>query len=108
MKPHPPHRCSKAPRLSTLLALLALCAAPVFAQTAMPKQPAPKTPDMPGSATPSDPGAVVTPPRTGTEEMVKTPGNVDPKIDDATPDIDRKNREKSADKKAQEKKKRND
>lgn len=44
---------------------------------------------------PSDPGAVVVPPTTGSEEMAKKPKNVDPEMDDATEDIDRKNRTKS-------------
>lgn len=52
--------------------------------------------------TPTDPGAIVTPPRTGTEEIVKTPNKaVDPKIDDATTEIDRRNRKKSEQKRTQ-------
>jgi len=62
-----------------------------------------KTPDPAMRSTPprvenvpADPGAVVTPPRTGTEEIVKTPNKaVDPKMDDATTYIDRRNRKKS-------------
>ena len=70
-----------------------------------PKQ-MPSAPDIrdapPASTkTPSDPGAVVVPPRTGTEEIVKTPNKaVDPKIDDATEDIDRRNRKRSEQKSA--------
>ncbi|HZW19824.1 hypothetical protein [Noviherbaspirillum sp.] len=73
-------------------------------------EPATKLPADPGMRTvpprventPADPGAVVTPPRTGTEEIVKTPGKaVDPKIDDATTDIDRRNRKRSYQKSAQ-------
>lgn len=47
---------------------------------------------------PSDPGVVVVPPTTGTEEIAKPPKNVDPAMDDATTQIDRKNRKKSHDK----------
>jgi hypothetical protein len=98
-----------------LLLLAALLFAPAYqaaAQTGMPKkaEPSMKVPSDPGmqrpppsgEKMPSDPGAVVTPPTTGTEEIVKTPNKaVDPKIDDATTDIDRKNRKKSEQKSAQ-------
>lgn len=79
------------------------------AQTAMPKKPesSMNVPDDPGGIRkprgdarklPSDPGAIVTPPTTGNEGIVKTPKNVDPQMDDATPEIDRKSRDKSRDK----------
>jgi len=95
---------------TVLLTLSCLSAAPLAsAQTAMPKAPesSMNVPDDPGGIrkprgdgrkVPSDPGAVVTPPTTGTEAIVKTPKNVDPQMDDATPEIDRKSREKSRDK----------
>lgn len=73
------------------------------AQTGMPRDPDPavKAPPRVDKA-PTDPGAVVRPPRTGTEEIVKTPNKaVDPKIDDATTDIDRRNRKKSEQKRSQ-------
>ena len=79
------------------------------AQTVVPKklEGEMKTPADPGMRalpdssvkTPADKGAIVVPPTTGTEEIVKTPKQVDPKMDDATGDIDRKNRKKSEDKK---------
>lgn len=88
--------------------LLAVIAASTGAQEASPPKPPPsmKVPADPGMRirpdgamkAPSDPGAVVTPPTTGTEEMVKTPKKGDPAMDDATADIDRKNRKKSRDK----------
>lgn len=88
--------------------LLAVIAASAGAQDTVPAKPPPamKAPADPGMRArpdgamkaPSDPGAVVTPPTTGTEEMAKTPKTVDPAMDDATADIDRKNRQKSRDK----------
>lgn len=73
------------------------------AQSGMSKNPEPAVKTPPAvSQTPADRGAVVTPPRTGTEEIVKTPNKaVDPKIDDATTDIDRRNRKKSEQKSTQ-------
>lgn len=47
---------------------------------------------------PGDPGAVVVPPTTDPESIVKPPKHVDPEIDDATKGVDRKNREKSREK----------
>jgi len=50
---------------------------------------------------PSNSGIVVVPPKTASDAMVTTPPRrVDPKIDDATPGIDRKNAEKSQEKDA--------
>jgi hypothetical protein len=67
-----------------------------------PADPGMRTIPPPVEKSPTDPGAVVTPPRTGTEEIVKTPNKaIDPKIDDATTDIDRRNRKKSEQKSAQ-------
>lgn len=93
-----------------ILFVAALGSALAAAQSNVPKKPegamtVPADPgmrSMPDSSvkTPSDKGAIVVPPTTGTEEIVKTPRQVDPKIDDATGDIDRKNRKKSEDKKA--------
>ncbi len=77
------------------------CMTPALAEMPAPKKPGStlKTPDDPGMKTPVDPGAVVEPPRTGSEEIVKVPKRVDPEIDDATPDIDRENRKKLEEKK---------
>lgn len=94
------------------IALFVFCMASasiVIAQTAIPKMPEStmKMPADPGGMrkpkddavkTPSDPGSIVVPPSTGTEEIAKQPRNVDSGIDDATTDIDRKNRKKSREK----------
>ncbi|HEY8605913.1 MAG TPA: hypothetical protein VIM12_02205 [Noviherbaspirillum sp.] len=79
------------------LFLLAACCVPVHAQVPLPSGPesSVKRPAEPGMKTPGGGGMAVEPPSTGNEEIVKKPGNVDPKIDDATGDIDRKNREQS-------------
>ena len=86
-------------RIAFLLAAVMCAGAQLAAaQSGTPKKTDPGMPTTPPrvESTPADPGAVVTPPRTGTEEIVKTPNNaVDPKIDDATTDIDRKNRKRS-------------
>ncbi|WP_420475772.1 hypothetical protein [Noviherbaspirillum sp. ST9] len=90
-------------QLVFLLAAALVAGAGAQAQTGVPKDPNPavKVPPHVDKA-PTDPGAVVTPPRTGTEEIVKTPNKaVDPKIDDATTDIDRRNRKKSEQKRTQ-------
>jgi hypothetical protein len=47
---------------------------------------------------PSNSGVIVVPPKTGTEEMVTQPKNVDPGIAGSSREIDRKNLEKSEDK----------
>jgi hypothetical protein len=96
-------------KLWCALFIAAVGAASVSAQTSVPKKPegSMNVPADPGMRTlpdssakiPSDKGAIVVPPTTGTEEIVKTPKAVDPKMDDATDDIDRKNRKKSEDKK---------
>jgi hypothetical protein len=44
---------------------------------------------------PSNTGIVVVPPKTDPEAVTRPPANVDPKMDDATGEVDRKNREKS-------------
>ncbi|HYD96808.1 MAG TPA: hypothetical protein VEC01_15875 [Noviherbaspirillum sp.] len=90
------------PACALLVASLAL---PALAQDGMrrPADPSAARPAEPGMSAPpgrpmkipSDPGAVVRPPPTGNEEMVKTPKNIDPEIDNATPEIDRKNRSKA-------------
>lgn len=83
-----------------LLAAL-LCASHAIAQSKAPAEPDMRTVPPRVENTPTDPGAVVTPPRTGSEDIVKTPKKaVDPKIDDATTDIDRRNRKKSEQKSA--------
>ena len=92
-------------------AVMCVFAHHAVAQTGAPKQAEPgmKAPADPGirtlpppvKNTPGDSGAVVTPPSTGSEEIVKTPNKaIDPKIDDATTDIDRRNRKKSEQKSA--------
>ncbi|HEY0848221.1 MAG TPA: hypothetical protein VGE12_22830 [Noviherbaspirillum sp.] len=99
----------KRVRLMLLSALCLGLTATAAAQTAIPARPESSMtlPDDPGGMrkprgdgmkTPSDPDAVVVPPTTGNEEITKKPRNVDPKMDDATEDIDRKNRKKSRDK----------
>lgn len=82
--------------------LVCICTPYATAQTGIAKNPESTTKAPPRvEKTPTDPGAIVTPPRTGTEEIVKTPDKaVDPKIDDATTDIDRRNRKKSEQKSA--------
>jgi hypothetical protein len=89
---------------SSLVAL----GAPASGQTSIPKKPdsSVKTPSEPGMRStpessmkaPSNPGMVVVPPKTGTEEMVTKPRNVDPEMNSATEGIDKKNREKSEEK----------
>lgn len=95
---------------TVLLAALWLgIASAASGETAMPKKPdaSMKRPADPGGMrkprddalnVPSDPGGVVVPPTTGTEEIAKPPKNVDPAMDDATTQIDRKNRTKAHDK----------
>jgi hypothetical protein len=56
-----------------------------------------KSPDS-SMKVPSDPGIVTTPPKVDPKAVKTPPRNIDPKIDDATENIDRKNRRKSADK----------
>jgi hypothetical protein len=87
-------------RLALMLAAT-MCMQAAASQTRVPDKTEPSmTPPATGK-TPLDPGAIVVPPRTGTEEIVKTPPKaVDPKIDDATEDIDRKNRKRSEQKKS--------
>ena len=68
----------------------------------------PTDPGMRGKPDPSfkapmDPGMAVEPPKAGTGVVKTPPKNIDPEMDSATGDIDRKNREKSKDKAAQEK-----
>lgn len=84
--------------------VLALLSAGAHAQLKMPA-PEPgdgpiKRPVEPGmNRSPANSGSVVVPPATGNEEIVKTPPkNVDPAIDDATGDVDRRNRRLSQDK----------
>jgi hypothetical protein len=84
----------------------ALASAASFAQTGT--APSIRTPVDPGMSTspdksmkaPSNSGMVVVPPKTDPEAIVTPPKQVDPKIDDATPGVDRKNAEKSQDKKS--------
>jgi hypothetical protein len=87
-------------------ALFALSAA-AWGQTATPQQPqdskAPadsavrRAPDA-SKETPSDPGAIVVPPKIDPAAVATPPANIDPEISDATKDIDRNNRKKSKDK----------
>lgn len=89
-------------RIAFLLAAAMCVSTYAAAQSGTAKRPESTTKAPPRvDKTPTDPGAVVTPPHTGTEEIVKTPNKaVDPKIDDATTDIDRRNRKKSEQKSA--------
>ena len=101
--------------LFTMLAggLFTVCTC-AWGQLEIPAKPDPsiKTPSEPGMQTapapsvkaPSNSGVIVVPPKTGTEEMVTTPKNVDPEINSATDDIDKKNRKKSEDKTENKKK----
>jgi hypothetical protein len=83
-----------------LLLLLAALGASAQAQMTVPtpKEPPVKRPADPGMDSPANSGSVVVPPSTGNEEIARKPKNVDPKIDDATGDIDRRNRKLSRDK----------
>lgn len=78
--------------------LLSLCAF-AWAQTSMPAKPDMQNIPAPSVKAPSNSGVVVVPPKTGTEEMVTKPKNVDPEMSSATDDIDRKN-QKESDKKS--------
>jgi len=96
--------------LSIMLAAgaFALCGL-AGAQSAVPdnSSPSARAPAKPGAGTPPDSskkapsssggsgesGAVVTPPATGTEDMVKKPKNVDPAMGGATGRIDREKQE---------------
>jgi len=95
--------------MKTLLVALvaALASASLLAQTGTGKaDPSMRTPADPGMRTtpdksmkaPSNSGMVVVPPKTDTEAVVTPPKQVDPKIDDATPGVDRNNAKKSQDK----------
>jgi hypothetical protein len=86
-------------KAARLLLLAALCG-PAAAQTPLPPEPeAPLKPAPdPGTRAPGGDQSVVVPPSTGNEEIVKKPKNVDPRIDDATGDIDRNNRKRSEEK----------
>jgi len=98
--------------IATLVTLFAAlgCLGVSHAQTGAGKSdPSIRTPADPGMQNmpdksmkaPSNSGIVVVPPKTGSDAMVTTPTRrVDPKIDDATPDIDKRNAEKSQEKKA--------
>jgi hypothetical protein len=113
---------------TTLLAALLTVSAPTWAQTRIEKAPDPVTkqppdtgtgkvpdpglsnlPDASGSTLPDSSGAsgdsptnsgiVKIPPSTGNERVVKPPKSIDPGIAAPTDDIDRKNRQKSEEKK---------
>lgn len=97
--------------IATLAALLAALGGlgVSHAQTGGKSDPSIRTPSDPGMQSkpdksmkaPSDSGIVVVPPRPASDAMITTPPRrVDPKIDDATPDIDKKNSEKSREKDA--------
>jgi hypothetical protein len=85
------------------------CLGVSHAQTGGKSDPSIRAPSDPGMKSmpdksmkaPSNSGIVVVPPKTASDAMVTAPPRrVDPKIDDATPDIDKKNAEKSQDKDA--------
>jgi hypothetical protein len=97
---------------TTLLAALLTVSAPTWAQTRTGKVPDPglsNLPDASGSTLPDSSGAsgdsptnsgiVKVPPSTGNERVVKPPKSIDPGIAAPTDDIDRKNRQKSEEKK---------
>jgi hypothetical protein len=92
-----------------LAAFLLAASAVSCAQTKPPSDSGPPVPSVPDRGmsrapdsspmkTPSDSGMVVTPPDVGPEIAKTPPKNIDPKINDATGEIDRKNRKKSEDK----------
>ena len=86
--------------LQIMLAASLLVSAGAWAQgTANPDPGISKAP--PAAGTPMDKGAVVTPPKTGTEDAIITPPkNVDPAIDDATEGVDARNRQQTDKKKS--------
>ena len=89
---------------TTLIAgLFSLCAS-AWAQTSMPEQPDMHNVPAPSVKAPSNTGVVVVPPKTGTEEMVTKPRNVDPEMSSSTDDIDRKNQKESGKKSGSKKK----
>jgi hypothetical protein len=116
------------PLYTILLAALCTATAPAWAQTRVERAPDPVTkqppdtgpgkipdpglsnlPDASGGTqsdssgasgdAPTSTGIVKVPPSTGTERVVKPPKSVDPGITAPTDDIDRKNRQKSEEKK---------
>lgn len=83
-----------------LLLLLAALGTAAQAQMTVPapKDAPLKRPADPGMNSPANSGSVVVPPSTGNEEIITKPKNVDPKMDDATGEVDRRNRRLSEDK----------
>lgn len=92
--------------LAALAALLVASGSPAIAQSTLPSQPgastkAPadrgmvKNPDARPGATPSDPGIIAVPPKVDPQAVQTPPTNAEPKIKDATGDIDRMNRQKT-------------
>lgn len=84
-----------------------LFAAGAWAQSGMPSTPpSMKTPSDPSMKAPSDPGMkapsntgkIIVPPTVDPGSVTTPPKNIDPKIDDATGGIDRKNRKETQDK----------
>lgn len=90
----------KTPALLLLAAIASSAQAQMTVPTLTPGDAPIKRPADPGmTRSPANSGAVVVPPPTGNEEIVKKPPkNVDPAIDDATGDVDRRNRDLSQDK----------
>jgi hypothetical protein len=97
----------KNPRMILTTGLLAL-ASSAWGQADMPKRSdspmkAPADPGIrsaPDSSmkAPSNSGVIVVPPKTDHAAIATPPRNIDPEIDAATRDIDKKNRKKSQDK----------
>ena len=80
---------------TTLIAgLFSMCAF-AWAQNSVPEQPDTRNAPAPSVKAPANSGVVVVPPKTGTEEMVTKPRNVDPEMSSSTDDIDRKNQKES-------------
>jgi hypothetical protein len=76
-----------------------MIAAGAWAQSGMPSTPpSMKAPSDPGMKAPANTGKIVVPPSVDPGSLATPPRNVDPKIDDATGDIDTKNRKATEDK----------
>jgi hypothetical protein len=80
---------------TTLAAGLFSLSVSAWAQTSVPAKPDTHNVPAPSVKAPSNSGVVVVPPKTGTEEMVTKPKNVDPEMGSATDDIDRKNQKEN-------------
>jgi hypothetical protein len=103
--------------MASLAAFLIASGSQAIAQSTLPSQPgastkAPidrgmiKNPDARPGDTPSDPGIIAVPPKVDPQAVQQPPTNGEPKIKDATREIDRKNRRKTEDKMKSEKRSR--